>query len=280
MSSEDGLKNADTHHPGMRIEMDVRLDPTLGCGQAHRWIRRDGLWEGVIGDDIVTLSQTDDGFECTGTSDKKRILAYFRSEDDLGSIYKSISERDPYVASLAARCPGLRILRQDPWECIATYLLATNANVRRIGMMVESVCREFGRDLGGRYSFPTPEEIIRREENIRNCRLGYRDERFVELAQRVHDGEVDPEAIGELGYRECVESLLQIKGVGPKVADCIALFAYGHTEAFPIDARIGRVLKEVYGMGGSYARLSDFGRERFGVYAGYAQELLYHADFI
>ena len=264
----------------MKIEMDVRLDPTLGCGQAHRWIKKGNSWEGVLGDEIITLTQTDDGFECTGTSDERRILDYFRAEDDLDLIYSEISKTDDYLAKLVKGCPGMRILKQDAWECIATYLLATNANVKRIGMMVESVCREFGKDLGGRFSFPTPEEIIRKKECICNCRLGYRDARFVELAHRVHDGDVDPEGIKKLDYEGCIETLLTINGVGPKVADCIALFAYGHMEAFPIDARIGKVLKNVYGQDGSYAKLSAYSREKFGRYAGYAQEFLYHADFI
>lgn len=264
----------------MRIRMDVSLDPTLGCGQAHRWFRDGDVWNGVLRNEMVELRQTEDGFECSGTSDRKMIEDYFRADDDLDAIYSEISDTDLFVAELVSKCPGMRILRQDPWECIATYLLATNANVKRIGAMVDSVCREFGRDLGGRYSFPTPEEIIAGEDRIKNCRLGYRDERFVELAHKVADNIIDPSDILRMDYDECVETLLTINGVGPKVADCIALFAYGHLEAFPIDARIGRVLKERYGREGSYRVLSEFAREKFGRYAGYAQEFLYHADFI
>lgn len=264
----------------MKIEMDVALDPTLGCGQAHRWFKKDGVWEGVLGDEIVTLKQTDDGFECTGTSNRQMILDYFRADDDLDMIYEDISSHDERIRDLVSKCHGMRILKQPAWECIATYLLATNANVKRIGAMVDSVCREFGRDLGGRYSFPTPEEIIAGEDRIANCRLGYRDQRFVELAHRVHDGDIDPNAIADLNYEACIEKLLTIKGVGPKVADCIALFAYGHMEAFPIDARIGKVLESMYGQTGSYAKLSSYARDKFGKYAGYAQEFLYHSDFI
>ncbi len=264
----------------MRIVLDVSLDPTLGCGQAHRWIKKGDAWEGVLGDEIITLEQRDDGFECSGTDDEGMILDYFRADDDLRTIYEECSGSDPYVGYLAKRCPGLRLLRQDPWECMATYLLATNANVKRIGCMVENVCKEFGRDLGGRYSFPTPKEIIDGESRISNCRLGYREQRFVELAHRVYDGEIDPYALRKMDYRGCVDSLLTIKGVGPKVADCIALFSMDHLEAFPIDARIERVMEERYGQKGSYKCVSEYARERFGRYAGYAQELLYHSDFI
>lgn len=266
--------------PDMRIELDVSLDPTLGCGQAHRWIKKGDIWEGVLGKEIISLKQTEDGFECSGTDDRTMILDYFRADDDLNEIYTDCSKNDPYVASLAERCPGLRLLRQDPWECMATYLLATNANVKRIGCMVENVCKEFGKDLGGRYSFPTPEEIIDGESRISNCRLGYRDERFVELAHRVADGDIDPYELRKMDYQGCVNMLLSIKGIGPKVADCIALFSMDHLEAFPIDARIGRMMKERYGQDGNYRDISDYARRRFGRYAGYAQELLYHSGFI
>ena len=264
----------------MRLIMDVDLDSTLGCGQAHRWHKIGGSWEGVLGDKIITLTQTSEGFNCEGTKDETLILDYFRYDDDLDSIYAECARYDEFVSGLIDRCRGLRILKQPHYECIATYILATNANVKRIGAMVEGVCRTFGKDLGGRFSFPTPEEILSRKELVSECRLGYRADRFIEFAQAVHDGTFNPDALEGMSYEECIEALLTIKGVGPKVADCIALFSYGHLEAFPIDARIGSVLKEVYGVEGSYKKLSQFAREKFGRYAGYSQEFLYHSDFI
>lgn len=265
----------------MRFELEVSLDPTLGCGQAHRWRRLEGgRWQGVLGSDVVTLTQTDDGFEAEGCTDRGRLLGYFRPQDDLDAIIAEISERDPYVASLSSHCPGLRILKQDEWECLATYLLATNANVKRIGQMVESVCTVFGRDLGARHAFPAPKEILDRQERIGECRLGFRDRRLIELADRVETGDIDPEGISELDYDGCVRTLMGINGVGPKVADCVAIFGYGHLEAFPVDVRIQKVMESRYGVSGSYKKVSAYGRELFGRYAGYAQEFLYHAGFI
>lgn len=264
----------------MRLELEVSLDPTLGCGQAHRWRKEGDVWTGVLGHDIVRMRQTDYGAEVEGCSDMSALRDYFRPEDDLGEIVSEISSRDPYVASLSEHCPGLRILRQPSWECLATYLLATNANAARIGKMVESVCDLFGDDLGGRHSFPTPKQILDRSDRICECRLGFREQRFVELAQRVEDGDIDVDAIGEMDYDGCVEALMGIKGVGPKVADCVALFAYGHLEAFPVDVRIGKSVERLYGVTGSYKKVSGFGREKFGRYAGYAQEFLYHEKFI
>ncbi len=265
----------------MHVEMDVALDPTLGCGQAHRWKKQeDGSWQGVIGNDVVTLTQTSNGFDCEGASDMCQILRYFRSEDNLGEIVEEISRRDSYVAGLSSHCPGMRILRQPEWECLATYVLATNVNVKRIAKMVESVCDHFGTDLGPRRAFPTPKQILDREECIGECRLGFRERRFIELAQRTENGEIDIEGMKDLPYDGLVKELMTINGVGPKVADCVALFGYGHMEAFPVDVRIQNVMKAKYGVEGNYKAVSAYGRNLFGEYAGYAQEFLYHSEFI
>jgi len=261
----------------MKIKMDVSLDPTLGCGQAHRWKKNDGIWEGVLGDRIVSLKEDDDGFECSGTSDRRMILDYFRDDDDIEEIYREISA-DPVISGLVDRYRGLRILRQGPWECTATYLLATNANVKRIGTMVDNVCREFGKDLGGRYSFPGPADILDGPGDMCSCRLGYRDVRLIGLARTVDDGELDLEGLRDAGYEECVETLKTVNGIGDKVADCIALFSYGHLEAFPIDARIRKQLSGIYGIDGNYRKVSETARRRFGRYGGYAQEFLYHGS--
>jgi N-glycosylase/DNA lyase len=265
----------------MRFEMDVALDPTLGCGQAHRWRKQeDGSWQGVIGNSCVSLTQTDGGFECRGDVSRSAVERYFRAEDDLPAIIADISSKDPYVAGLSAKCPGLRILRQPEWECLATYVLATNVNVKRIAKMVESVCDLFGSDLGPRRAFPTPKQILDKKERIGECRLGFRESRFIELAQRTEDGEIDIKGMEELSYGDLVKELITINGVGPKVADCVALFGYGHLEAFPVDVRIQNVMRARYGIEGNYRAVSAAGREKFGGYAGYAQEFLYHSEFI
>jgi N-glycosylase/DNA lyase len=263
----------------VKLDLKVSLDHTLGCGQAHRWTKKGNLWEGVLGNKIITLEERDGQILCEGTDDKNMMLDYLRHRDDLDLIYSEISE-DPFVRRLASACPGMRILKQDPWECIATYVLATNANVKRIGAMVGSVCRTFGKDLGGRFSFPSAEDIAQRGHLIGGCKLGYREKRFIELAENVADNVIIPNDLAHMDYKECFDSLNTINGIGNKVADCVSLFAFGHLNAFPIDARIERVLKEVYGVTGSYKRLSSFASERFGRFAGYAQELLYHGDII
>ncbi|MCL2786624.1 MAG: hypothetical protein FWD81_05355 [Methanomassiliicoccaceae archaeon] len=263
----------------MEIDLDISLDASLGCGQAHRWIKKGDVWEGVLSDRIVTLEQMDGYVLCGGTDDKRMILEYLGHGDDLPLIYDEISA-DPFVRRLADACPGMRILRQEPWECVATYVIATNANVKRIATMTDSVCRTFGRDLGGRFSFPGPEDIADNKHLISGCRLGYREERFTELAENVAAGIIKIDDLAKLDYNECRSELMGINGIGDKVADCISLFAFEHLSAFPIDARIGRVMDERYGVSGSYRSVSGFARGLFGRYAGYAQELLYHSGTI
>jgi N-glycosylase/DNA lyase len=262
------------------LELDISLDPTLGCGQAHRWRKSGSVWSGVIGNDIIRLKEVGGGVVAEGCSDMNVLLNYFRSGDDLPLIIKEISSADPYVASLCNSCTGMRILKQEPWECLATYVLATNVTVTRIAKMVESVCDTFGKDLGKRRAFPTPKEILDRRNDIAACKLGYREERFIKLAERTENGSIDLKSIGEKDYMSCVGHLMEIEGVGPKVADCVALFGFGHLEAFPVDARITKVLDEIYDVRGSYKKTSEFGRKKFGKYAGYAQEFLYHSSMI
>ncbi len=264
----------------MELCMDVSLDHTLGCGQAHRWKKlASGSWQGVIKDNIVSITQNDSGISFEGISTNE-VKEYFRYDDDLDSIYAEISSKDRYVSELASRCPGLRILKQPEWECLATYVLATNANVKRISKMVESVCELFGTNLGERNSFPTPAQILDRKELLAECKLGFREHRFLHLAERTESGEIDIDSMCQMDYDSLVRELQTIDGVGPKVADCVALFGFGKLNAFPVDVRIQGMVENHYGITGSYHTVSEFGRKKFGRYAGYAQELLYHAEYI
>ena len=260
----------------MILDLDISLDLTLGCGQAHRWQAREDGWEGVLDGQVLFLRQRPGGAEVRGHITRERILEYLRAQDDLDAIYRSVAV-DPLLQELTRRYPGLRLLRQDPWECLATYVLAVNANVKRIGSMVENLCRTFGERRDGRYTFPAPGRIADNHHLLDDCRLGYRCQRLRELALAVDEGRVVPESFREMPYPECVTALKKINGVGDKVADCVALFAMDRLEAFPVDARIRRCLLEHYGVPGPYRRWAEFGRERFGPYAGYAQELIYQS---
>jgi N-glycosylase/DNA lyase len=257
----------------MKLALDIDVGHTLTCGQAFRWRRQGGWWLGVVRGRPVRLRQLDDGVEGQGWG-REELLRYLRSDDDLDAIYADIG-RDPLVAACVAHLPGLRLLRQEPWECAASFILATNANIPRITKMVETVCRTFGTRLDDElYAFPTPRQILDGHEKAASCGLGYRCGRFVEFARLAEGGGLD--GLEEMPYEECVRRLVDMPGIGNKVADCVALFSLDHLEAFPIDVRIESILEQEYGIRGTYKKLSAVARARFGPYAGYAQEYLYH----
>jgi N-glycosylase/DNA lyase len=260
----------------MRIG-SIDLDSTLGCGQVFRW-RKDGdTWKGVLYGTEARLCQKGASILVEGGIEESAVKRYFRSEDDLERIRSEIS-KDEVMTSMVSRYPGLRIIRQDPWECAASYVLATNANIPRIQKMIENVCRTFGDRLpGGSYAFPRPEQISQGKEAAKACGLGFRCDRFVEFAKMVDRGDVDLESLKKVGYDECVKELKSYPGIGDKVADCVAVFSLEHMDAFPVDVRIKKAMEELYGVRGTYRRVNQFGRDYFGRYAGYAQEYIYYS---
>jgi N-glycosylase/DNA lyase len=254
----------------------IDLDHTLSCGQAFRWRKEDGRWRGIVAGEKLILKQQGDDVDVRTTLSDRAVRDYFRVEDDIETILDEIG-RDRYVARLLDRYQGLRLLRQDPWECSASYILATYANVTRIIQMVEKVCRTFGTRLShDTYSFPTPEQILKNTDKAGTCGLGYRCDRFVQFARSVHDGELDFQSLRHASYSDCIKELVRCDGIGNKVADCVALFSLDHLEAFPIDVRIGKALEQRYGTEGSYRKVSEWARQHFGRYAGYAQEYIYY----
>lgn len=255
----------------------IDLEHTLSCGQAFRWRKVGEAWEGVVHGEKVRLWQKGRGIDAETELPGSRLESYFRTDDDYELIMREIS-RERYVSRLVRRFPGLRLLRQDPWECSASYILATFSNIPRIKGMIERICRLYGEEIEpGVHAFPQPRDIAENGDRAETCGLGFRCERFVEFASSVDQGKVDFEALRQAGYERAHRSLIGMAGIGDKVADCIAVFSLDHIEAFPIDVRIGRTLKERYGVSGSYRKVSEFAREHFGPYAGYAQEFIYYS---
>lgn len=260
----------------MRVPL-FHLGYTLDSGQVFRWQRDGEWWRGVVGRRSLRLRQEDGELIVQGDADEAFLRRYFRLDDDLEAIYADIS-RDEDIAAVIDRFRGLRLIRQEVWECSASYLLASYANVPRIKMMIESVCRTHGERLpDGRYAFPTPEELAEGGD-IAACRLGYRADWLRCYARSVRDGEFDLERLKGLDYEGSVRYLKTVRGIGDKVADCIALFSLDHLQACPVDVRIARAMKERYGVSGNYKKVSEHARRHFGRYAGYAQEYLYLAE--
>ncbi len=262
---------------------------TLACGQAFRWSERGGWWEAVVGGRLWRLRQEGDRilFEGPGRSDVENYLAL---DEDLPAILSSI-DRDPGIHRSIAACRGLRILRQDPWEILISFICATNANIPRIRGMIARLAMASGVEIPGTdpsgFAFPGPEALATAcagAGGLSRCRLGYRDRYVAGAADIVAR---DPGVLARLAglpFHDARRSLLTFPGVGPKAADCILLFGFHRLEAFPVDVWIRRILYARYldPLPGAKVpsekedrRIREFGREHFGPYAGYAQEYLF-----
>jgi len=286
----------------MRIQLNSSdsfdLDATLCCGQAFRWDKQEGWWYGLAREEVFKIRQIGDEleFENVGIDFVKN---YFGLYDDLQKILSRIC-KDKQIKAAVNAFKGLRIIRQDPWECLISYICATYKNISAIKQMLSNLCKKFGDkiyfDGYDFYTFPTPERLAKATiEELAECGLGYRAKYMSETAKMVYENGFEVESLRKLSYEKAREELLNFSGVGLKVVDCVLLFSLGKLEAFPVDVWIKRVILKYYAShfpstfvrrvsGGKslgcsdYEKLSLFGRRYFGEYAGYAQEYLYHYE--
>ena len=278
----------------MRLPVDQPFDlaASLESGQAHRWAYpkdgEDGWYTGVIRGDLVRIRQTAEvvEFQCSPSSPADmapRLASYFRLDDDIEAIYADIN-RDPRVAEMVERYPGLRVLRTEPWECLVAFICSANNNIQRIHHMMERMSEAFGSPLSlngcTRYTFPKPVDLVEAGEmELRRLGLGFRAP-YVHLASvAVLEGRLDLDALVQMPYLETKAALMEQRGIGSKIADCIAVFSLEKLEAFPIDVWIRRALAEWYFPDQKPPPdrvMLDWAMDHFGRYGGYAQQYLFH----
>jgi N-glycosylase/DNA lyase len=274
------------------------LDVTLCCGQAFRWDRRGEWWYGVVRENAFKIRQVDDFLEF-GNAEEKFVNTYFGLHDDLPKILQQIS-KDVHIKRAVEAFKGLRILRQDPWECLISYICATYKNISAIKLMLSKLCNKSGDKISfdgyDFYAFPTPEKLGKATaKELAKCGLGYRAKYVSQTAKMVYENGFDFKGLSKMACEKAKRELLNFPGVGSKVADCVLLFSLEKLEAFPVDVWIKRVILKYYGSyfpnkfvreisskkpltGTEYDKLSLFGQSYFGEYAGYAQEYLYHYE--
>jgi N-glycosylase/DNA lyase len=286
----------------MRIHLNPScpfdLDATLCCGQAFRWDRKDEWWYGIVQEHTFKIRQIDDFLEFEGAP-IDFVRNYFGLYDDLPKILSQIT-RDEHIEVAAKKFRGLRILRQDTWECLISYICATYKNIPAIKLMLLNLSRKFGDKVSydgyDFYEFPKSENLAKAsEKELAKCGLGYRAKYVSETAKMIFKNDFKVEHLRKMPYRRAREELLNFSGVGLKVADCISLFSLEKLEAFPVDVQIKRALVKYYAnhfsrefvtkvsanrspTNSEYEKLSSFGQKYFGEYAGYAQEYIYHYE--
>lgn len=269
----------------MRFELEIApldLDLTLGCGQTFRWRRQqDASWLGVLEREVVVLRANRSrvtGEASPGTSDiATTVETFLRAEDDIGKI-QTYLRKDSVIGPGIGRMNGLRIVKHDEWECLISYILATYANIPRIMKMIDAVATEFGpRIAPGIHAFPERKALAKASQSeLARLGLGYRAKYVRDACREIDENRL--EEMKKLPYENLRSELIGLPGVGEKVADCVSLFGFGRLEAFPIDVWIERAMARLYGQKGSYTKLRKFAHERFGPYAGYAQEYLFHNE--
>ena len=268
---------------------------TLCCGQVFRWEKKGEWWYGVVKGKVFKIRQRGHELEFENI-DEDFIRDYFGLNEDLEKIANQIA-KDRNIKEALKEFKGLRIVRQDPWECLISYICATYKNISAIKHMLLNLSQKFGEKVtfnGNEfYTFPVPARLATATSaDLKKCGLGYRVSYVYETAKKVHENVFDFERLRNLPYEKAKKELANFPGVGLKVADCVLLFSLGKLEAFPVDVWIKRAILKFYSKhfssdflekigeksltSSQYAKLNMFGRSYFGEYAGYAQEYLYH----
>jgi N-glycosylase/DNA lyase len=260
---------------------------TLSSGQAFRWEEDDGAWEGVIGSRWVRLTEAGTGVRAETVEDVSNwdwLTHYLQTEVDLKQVLAEFPP-DPSLRLAVGACRGLRLLRQDPWECLASFVLSSTKRIVQIRQIICLLCARFGEPIAAPSretpvcSFPGAARLARASEvELRACKMGFRAPYLRAAALAVERGELDLEALSGLETDQARSRLLQVPGVGRKIADCVLLFAYGRQDAFPVDVWVSRALRELYFAHRRVTprQLLHFSQTHFGCYAGYAQQYLFH----
>lgn len=260
------------------------LDQIFGCGQCFRWERNvNGEYIGVAADRVLRINMQDDKI-CIENTTEKDFENIWRSYFDLDRDYSLIQAElsDGGIMDEAIACGhGIRILRQDPWETLISFILSSNNNISRIKGMIEKLCVAYGTPIQAFdstfYTFPKPERLAGAEPaDFAFLSAGYRDKYLADAINKVISGEVNLQELQCADYQTLRSQLMQINGIGPKVADCVALFGFGKMEAFPVDVWMRRVVETLYRKKYSPLQTAKFVEEKFGKYAGIAQQYLFY----
>jgi N-glycosylase/DNA lyase len=293
---------------------DYDLAATLASGQAFRWRPMGEAWEGVVAGRWVRLSQVGDELHAETVEpqpDWDWLREFLQLDVDLAAVVATFPDDEPMRASVAA-CRGLRLLRQEPWETLVTFICSSTKQIVQIQQIIALLCERFGEAIPvaadvrrlqsaprpetpdpkpdansetphvvsyAGFAFPTAARLAAcAEAELRTCKMGFRAPYILAAARAVASGELDLARLHALPTTEARAALMGLHGVGRKIADCVLLFAYGKQDAFPVDVWVRRALTELYfpRRRPSAGRLERFANTHFGPNAGFAQQYLFH----
>ena len=262
------------------------LAATLDSGQVFHWQRDGEVFSGLIGEIPVEIAHVEPGILRVTPGSEALVSHYLALDHDLKAMQRTLPKGDKHLRRALRFAPGIRILRQPKWECLATFITSSLKQVAHIRQISLTLRQRFGRMVtathgGNFWCYPTPTALAEAgEEKLRQCGLGYRAKFLHQTARRIAEGAFDLEAVALLEDETALEKLCELPGVGPKIAQGTLLFAYERLGVFPIDVWIERALRELYFADASGKvtprMLRDFARDHFGPFRGYAQQWIFH----
>ena len=267
------------------------LKDIFDCGQCFRWNKEvDGSYTGVFGNNVLNVSKQGKDVIFKGICEEDietTCKKYFDLDRNYEEIKDKLSKIDEHMKKSIEYGRGIRILNQDLWETIISFIISANNNIPRIKGIIERISKKYGNEIiyNGKsyYTFPTVEELSNAKvEDLRGLGLGFRDIRVYETTHMILDKKVDLKELEQEDFNKVRETLLTLSGVGPKVADCILLFStLKRWEAFPIDVWVRRVMNELYIQNEDETKVNKtqiekIAKEKFGNLAGIAQQYLFY----
>jgi N-glycosylase/DNA lyase len=255
---------------------DFNLEHTLECGQIFRINKQDNWYYVIARDRFFKICQINNQLEFHGT-DKEFIIHFFSLDDNLSKILKEIN-KDRYIKKSIDKYRGLRLLKQDPWESLISFICSTASNIPRIKSKLNALSKAFGNKISidsiDNYTFPKPGNI-NNYKKIVNAKTGFRAKYISDANKSVNIDKLN--SLKTLSYEDAKSELKKINGVGDKVADCVMLFSLGFNQAFPVDTWIKKTIQLLYfdNTTVSNEKIRTFGLDYFGAHAGYAQQYLF-----
>lgn len=279
---------------------DLNLTHTLTPGQSFRWRKdRHNVWTGVVQGRIIRIWREGEDVAFSmypGVPDEDLIRDYFRLEVDLQEVYRSFIAADPRLEPAIERFRGLRVLRQEPEEALLSYICSTWNSVKKIIRSVEQMSRQYGRFIANvdghdYYAFPTARALTEADilDMAGTCGLGFRCENLCSVAHQVLERSIEwLDGLRLEDYETARAQLLEVKGVGLKIADCVLLFSLDKDEAFPVDTHVRQMavkhylpeFKQKTMTPAVYNTIVKYFQDKFGPYAGWAQEYLFYDDML
>lgn len=265
----------------------INVENSINSGQVFLWRKNKDIWYGINGQNILKISKAG-----TIKSYQNTKIDFFRRRDDIEKIIKSIS-KDSITKKAVKQYLGLRILEQDPFQCLISFIVSSNSNIQKIKNSLEKISSKFGEKVEFEnqefFLFPKPENLAKASINeIKSCGVGYRARFIIEATNMIVLKKIDFEYLKKCNYLDAKEEICKIPGVGNKVADCILLFSLNKLESFPLDRWMIRILEKYYSdkfqletksiTQKQYEILHEKIVNHFGPYAGYAQQFLFKME--